>query len=1101
MLMDYTTVPNERVRKLLEKVDGDIDAPDRSLLIKRLQLLGELAGEYHLPALLDEVIAHDLCRTQLGRSYNLKRHNHWPVEVREMNGKLHVLREAMRAGGVLSLSDLMVNGEAGAILRDDFRFYLILLISAYVTMSSRPEPADDLARRTADSASRLLLPLARRLGLFSLVRDLADNSYRLSSPTLFYQLDNWRQNAWATTVGDIETICNRLRERWARLCPDTAAPRLLMVRRDLNSIAGEIENLDGDIEESLRRLSRFNTWRIVAVVDDEDEGQCYRMLQVLHEVGRAEHSGVADSLAHPESNGYSALRSQVTFNLGGLKVKITTAQREQINNWGILADECLAQWQEWPPRREGIRSLSLSGATLLGGLISNNALITVRTPQGEQISLPEGSSVLDYAFSIHSKMGFQFQSATVLREGQRHEQLGADYSLQHGDVVTVETSENARPEPAWIDYVRTERARSRIQRELRRSPVAIGERAIQRELDNINWQGDRRELPLRMARLMSERGWGSLKELYASVGKGQLPAPYVMMRIIAPEAGDTPELYEPYMFEIPEVTERQLEGHSPMFRMAGCCQARYPQPISADLKDGDLLIHHRDCPKRGWGVSSEMSGLAIKWKSSPLTTHPVNIVLQAVDHAGLLSEILECFTRRQINLSRISAVRRQEQGGNFTAHIELTAEIANLNQFQNIIAALHGSSGVEVRHTAGNEKLVGSTLQRQSLDGVVCPFKTSVVAVRSHFAVNDRRRNILERIVQQLNRNERLALTMCAPQRIGKSSLLNYLRSERRIRQFYPIHHLVGAITSPSTFFRGLTEHIIHDITEYRSEMDEEALNLSLPDFGSDDYLAAGETFTGFIVRLQRRLHRPILLMLDEFARPTNPDFNGGNQAGMMQFYDYWKYLLNHLERPHLIFSWPRTRLDRTSVTANALYKVESAVDGNETLDNLDLNTTAHYMVAMFSPYFHFEPEELAARCYELTAGHPLLVQALGQRLWEQMVAERRQVIYAADFDRLIKEQLRHIGEGMFDHLWATDRDEQKIIGKLLARLQSAARLDGAVSSTSLLARLREAHPTLFDNAVETEQLINDLVERNVLARAGDGYYLAAEMMWWRSRM
>lgn len=1098
---EYATVKYERVRNLLEQVDCDIDATSRTVLFQRLHLLEELAAKYHLPDLLHEVIAHDLCRSQLGSRYNLKRPNHWPIEVREMSGRLYVLREAMAASSTPGLSELMISGAAGGILRDDFRFYLILLISAYVILNSEPDPVDESARHTADGATRLLLPVARRLGLFDLVRNLADNAYRITSPALFYQLDHWRQNAWATTASDIETILARLRERWEQLCPRIEPPRLTLFRRDLHSLIGEIEEQDGDIDERLRRLSRFNAWRIVAVVNEEDEGQCYRMLQVLHEVGRADHSGVMDSLTHPESNGYSALRSRVTFNLGRLKVKITTPQRDKVNTLGVLAPECLAPWCEWPPSREGIRNLSVGGATLLGGLVSDNALITVKTPQGEQISLPEGSSTLDYAFSIHSTVGFQFQSATVLRDGQRYERRGPDYSLQHGDVVTVETSTSVRPEPGWVDYVRTERARSRIQRELRRSPIAIGERAIQRELDNINWPGDRSELPARLARLMSEHGWGGLKELYASVGKGQLPPPYVMMRIIAPEAGDAPELYEPYMFEIPEDTQRQLEGLNPMLRMAGCCQARPPQPISADLKQGDLIIHLGNCPKRGRGVSSEMTALAINWKTIPLTTHPINIVLQADDHAGLLSELLECFTRRRINLSKVVAIRRRESDGMLVGHIELTADIANLNQFQSIIAALHGIAGLEVRHTDGNEKLANSTPRRQSLDGIVCPFKTSVVAVRTHFAVNEHRRNILERIIQPLYRNEHLALTLCAPQRIGKSSLLNYLRSERRLRQFYPVHHHISGISSPIAFFQGLTEHIIHDLSEYRAEMDEEPLNLTAPTFTAEDYLDAGDIFTNFIVRLQRRLHRPLLLMLDEFARPTHPDFNGGNQAGMTQFYDFWKYLLNHLERPHLIFSWPRTRFDRTTDAVNALYKVESAVDNNVSLDNLDLSTTIHYMSAMFSPYFHFEPEELATRCYQLTAGHPLLLQILGQRLWEQTFADRHHVIYPADFDRLIKEQLRHTSDSMFDHLWATGRSEQKLIGKQVAQLQQTPGADGAVAAPRLLADLRELYPAMFADQLNTEQLIDDLVERNVLAKQDDSYYLAAEMMWWRTRL
>lgn len=500
----------------------------------------------------------------------------------------------------------------------DVRVILVKLADRLHNMRTlgvmRPEKRARIARETLD----IYVPIAHRLGLNSVFRELQElsfaNRYPLRYKVLYAHVLKTREARRAI----LERIMN---ETKAALAKSGMPCRILGRDKTIYGIYNKMREKHQSFSDA---LDIYGFRLIVRTKED-----CYLTLGLLHALYKPVHARFKDFIAIPKANGYQSLHTTVIGPDGTpIEYQIRTEEMHRIDEDGILvhwlysssADEADLQSRTaaWLQNLLEIQSRSKDSKEFLENikvdLFPNR--IYVFTPKGRIISLPKGSTAIDFAYGIHTDVGGHAEAVRVNGEAKP-----LSVQLRNGDMVQILTDPSAHPAPQWLGWVHSGKARAEIRQYLRacRSEEAmrLGEAAFEELADDAGIALESVPVPI-LEKVLEEFGAETIEALYADIGLGKaLPAAVLHRLAVRLKEGGAAKADQ----SLPPVIVNGNEGVAQ--HLAVCCH-----PIPGDRIVGlnrpgvGITVHRADCPHAERGRQASPSRwMTLEWGTPKAGSH------------------------------------------------------------------------------------------------------------------------------------------------------------------------------------------------------------------------------------------------------------------------------------------------------------------------------------------------------------------------------------------------------------------------------------------------------------------------------------------------
>jgi GTP diphosphokinase / guanosine-3',5'-bis(diphosphate) 3'-diphosphatase len=551
----------------------------------------------------------------------------------------------------------------------------------------RPEKAQRIAAETRD----IYAPLAHRLGMAGIKRELEDLSLKVLEPEAYQELTQRIQAKREEREAFLDGVKARLGEglKAAGLKAEVAGRP-----KHFHSIYGKMKS--GRDFESIYDLFGL---RIVT----HTRNDCYRALGVVHDLFTPVAERFKDYIATPKSNLYQSLHTTVLTDDGEMvEVQIRTREMHRTAETGVAAhyvykqggsvDEELdaklggfvAQTADWQRTANDDEYMDFLRTALY------QEEVFVYTPRRELKRLPKGATPLDFAFQIHTEVGQRTVGARVNGElvPLRHE-------LRNGDTVEIITASQAQPHDDWLQIVRTTGARTKIRHWLRQrrhaDSVALGREMLEREIKRLR----RRVEDAELAEIARGLGAPDLDTLYARLAEGQVSITQFMRRLVPEKEGFAERLAKGPL-EALGLGRKPSGGitiqgiDNVMLSFARCCQ-----PVPGDRVVGIVTIgrgvsvHRMDCPNTFGDRVPPERRVTVDWDTKSTETFPVRLVVYGHDRTSLLADIAKAIAAVPVNI-RTAGMASEDH----TARGVFVVEVPHLARLQDVMQAIRRVKGV-----------------------------------------------------------------------------------------------------------------------------------------------------------------------------------------------------------------------------------------------------------------------------------------------------------------------------------------------------------------------------------------------------------------------
>ena len=671
--------------------------------------------------------------------------NHAPAGENENSReqKKQRVREGLRrqqAETVRKMFFAMSEDPRVVLLKLAYRLHAMRLVSAHTSSMNHQEMLT-MAQETRE----IYAPLAGRLGVSRVESELEDLAFEILEPEKYEwvrgeveaESEQWRFY--------VERICAILREEMQKIGLKAEVSgrvkHLYSFYKKLQRNAGDVDRL-----EDLKASADFNqihdlvAFRILVGSTPD----CYVALGHVHSLWRPKDGRIKDFIANPKPNGYRALHTTV-FCLDNqlVEIQIRTFAMHEMAEYGVAmhwhykdvgdhasssAKELLAWLRQLADWQRELRSVTANDTEFVEAVRDEifQEQIFVFTPKGEVKDLPIGSTPLDFAYRIHSKVGDRCAGARVITEsgsgdGERlvTRMVPLDYELKSGEIVDIVTSRTAHPTRDWLNFARTAAARSKIRRYLkiheRDINIQIGRERLDREL---KVQGVRGDVLNEEAQnwLINEYGKESFEDILAAIGGDELRPHAVAVKLMdfwqQREQRDGKEAKEDdEQLALPTVTKQvpsaslQVAGVSGLLTsLANCCCPLPGDEIVGFISRGKgAIIHRADCKNINRYRERDRERLVnVSWTTMGYQHYLAPIVVTARDRSGLIRDIAAVVSEIGVNMASVSS---NVSTGKEVAVISATLEVDGLEQMQRVFARLEKVKGViQVERDLGEHK-------------------------------------------------------------------------------------------------------------------------------------------------------------------------------------------------------------------------------------------------------------------------------------------------------------------------------------------------------------------------------------------------------------
>jgi len=552
----------------------------------------------------------------------------------------------------------------------DVRVILIKLADRLHNMRTVQAIAEDRRQRMARETLEIYAPIAHRLGLNQTYRELQELSFACLNP--------WRHSALEKALqrarGHRRDIVARVEQEVVRAF-GTAKIKVQVGGREK-----PVFSIYRKMREQHTRFAQVSDifgFRIVVGTLNE----CYLALGVLHQLYKPVPGRFKDYIAIPKLNGYQSLHTTLVSPLGtAVEFQIRTAPMHAVAESGIAAhwlyktkdkdtDEAQRLGTMWLQSLLDIQDETRDAAEFLEhvkiDLVPDE--VYVFTPRSKILSLPRGATPVDFAYAIHSDVGDHTVAARV-----NNEPVALRTELRSGDVVEVVTAPGARPNPAWLNFVRTGRARSKIRHHLKTMELeesrALGEKLLAQALRAEGLQlpatSDDPATNALWQQLLRWSGNRTRGELLTDIAIGKKIATIVAKRLshFMAEQGTRPDAVTLTLGRY--ATDDGMPPHALVLvdgsegaslQLATCCRPIPGDAIVGYLGRGEaLLVHTAECQvARRLADKDPERWMRVEWAEEPTRTFETAVIVLVRNGKGVLAQVASAVSASQADITHI----------------------------------------------------------------------------------------------------------------------------------------------------------------------------------------------------------------------------------------------------------------------------------------------------------------------------------------------------------------------------------------------------------------------------------------------------------------
>jgi len=583
----------------------------------------------------------------------------------------------------------------------DIRVVLIKLADRLHNMRTLDHLAPDRQVEIARETVEIYAPLAHRLGIYWLKSELEDAALRYLDPAGYQMLKSFvaktRVERERYIAGVIEILNARLAEAGVK-AEVTGRPK------HFYSIYSKMRN-EGLAFEEIYDLVAFRI--MIATVRE-----CYEALGVVHANWKPVPGRFKDYIALPKLNMYQSLHTTVIGPRGQrMEVQIRTEEMHRVAEEGIAAHWTYKEGERGVSARQTERFAWLRRliewqqnvadpqeflSTVKEDLFPEE--VFVFTPKGDVLDFPAGSTVIDFAYRIHSQVGNHLIGARV-----NGKMVPLRYKLQSGDTVEVTTSEKQTPGKDWLNYAATARAKSRIRQWLRaqesQRSIALAVTLLDNELESLGLSVNQLRREGRLQAALKEFSQKDVEGLLAAVGYGIIGVNQILAKLLTAEElksyrGEKPETPPPG----PERKNVRKSSTSAvvvsglgdvLVRFAHCCNPLPGENIIGFITRGrGVTIHLASCSRAL--ETDPQRRVPVVWHTGDDTSHPIRLEVVGVDRPGLLAAITKTIAAAGININN-AQVKTIDLSQRSSSLFELSVNSASqLNSLMHSIGAIDG---------------------------------------------------------------------------------------------------------------------------------------------------------------------------------------------------------------------------------------------------------------------------------------------------------------------------------------------------------------------------------------------------------------------------
>jgi len=574
---------------------------------------------------------------------------------------------------------------------EDVRVVLIKLADhtqalRYALRSDNPA----LRREVAEFARDIYAPLANRLGIWQLKWELEDLAFRVLDPDTYKYIARLIDEKRGDRERYIEGVIAVLKAELTRA-----------------GIAAEVAGRPKHIFSIYKKLSRksvdfeslYDVRAVRVLVDTVKD--CYAALGLVHQLWEPIPREFDDYIARPKPNRYRSLHTAVIGPEGKpIEVQIRTHEMHQHSELGVAAhwrykegarhdpgyDEKIAWLRQILDWRNDVTEAGDMPEPFRAGLFDD--VIYVLTPQGKVISLPKGSTPIDFAYHVHTELGHRCRGARV--DGAM---VPLNTPLANGQRVEILTAKQGGPSRDWLNphlgYLKSAAARSKVRQWFNRqnyeAAMAQGRAELDRALQRHGMTA------INLDKLAADAGYAKLNDFLADLGNGKI-GPKQLDQALHPDAAvEAPP-------DKPLVTHRARAAAKDSVLIVGvdklltqparCCKPVPPDPIVGFVTRGrGVSVHRASCAnvKR----LDARRKVPAEWGRAEGVTFAVDIEIEALDRTGLLRDISEVLSRERINVTAT-----QSASSNLAARMRFTVEVSDGAQLKRALAMIREVRGV-----------------------------------------------------------------------------------------------------------------------------------------------------------------------------------------------------------------------------------------------------------------------------------------------------------------------------------------------------------------------------------------------------------------------
>lgn len=565
-------------------------------------------------------------------------------------------------------------------MSNDIRVILVKLADRLHNMRTLEALKPEKRRRITKETLEVYAPIALRLGVNSIRLELEERGFQIYYP-MRYRILNEQINK---ARGHRKEIITKIR---------TALKRRMRQEKVPGQILGREKHLYGIYlkmrDQNLSFNDVYDVYAFRLIVDDINT--CYRTIGIVHNLYKPVPGKFKDYIAIPKANGYQSLHT-VLFGPYGvpIEIQIRTKEMDDVAEAGIAA--------HWLYKAEGKSKKSIrkdndrSGAhrrarEWLRNIVELNKSagnpeeffenvkidlfpddVYVFTPRGKIMELPSGATAVDFAYAIHTDIG---NSCVGARINRKLFPLGT--LLKNGQTVEIITANSGRPDPAWLNFVVTAKARTQIRQFLKNlqndEAIALGKRLLNRELEPFAYTyQDLNEKDMQY--LLAENKVGNEDELFQEVGLGNKFAPLIARQLVAFEKLTKQGEATPSKKETTPLTIKGTEGMVVSFPK--CCYPIPGDPIHGFITSGrGIVVHRQSCKNIAEYQNDQEKWIHVEWEPSVKLDFEVKIQMFAGNQRGVLATVSSAISDTDANIVNVAMKDRDDRYTLLTFIIEV----------------------------------------------------------------------------------------------------------------------------------------------------------------------------------------------------------------------------------------------------------------------------------------------------------------------------------------------------------------------------------------------------------------------------------------------